>query len=112
MSPAKGTGWPYVYRMDSVSACVVYFLSVYLSPVISTPYSLDSVEPCTKAYLQLAGGASLAIRTMVGSSQLPQAPGLSGSYGCMRRGRGVRACTLVSEPPEIGVFGFDSGIST
>eukprot|EP01043_Picozoa_sp_COSAG02_P011595 COSAG02_NODE_430_length_22462_cov_52.755042_1_plen_88_part_00 len=77
--------------------------------MIITPYSLDSVEPCTKAYLQLAGKASLAIRTMVGSFQLPQAPGLSGSYGCMRRGRGARACTYNSPRPRQTACAHPSG---
>eukprot|EP01043_Picozoa_sp_COSAG02_P087989 COSAG02_NODE_25174_length_666_cov_2.151675_1_plen_54_part_10 len=44
MSPAKGTGWPYVYRMDSVSARVVCLLNVYLSPVYHPSSSVSSPD--------------------------------------------------------------------
>ena len=56
----------------------------------SNPFWLDSVNAWTKSYPQLADGALLAIRAVVGSFRLHQAPGLSGSYSCMRRG--ARAC--------------------
>ena len=56
----------------------------------SNPFWLDSVNAWTKSYPQLADGALLAIRAVVGSFRLHQAPGLSGSYSCMRRGARAR----------------------
>eukprot|EP01043_Picozoa_sp_COSAG02_P000562 COSAG02_NODE_10_length_59045_cov_19.973365_11_plen_78_part_00 len=57
----------------------------------STAQWLDSVNVWTKNYPQIAGGVLLAIRAVVGSFRLHQAPGLSGSYSCMRRGARARA---------------------
>ena len=56
----------------------------------SNPFWLNSVNPWTNSYPQLADGALLAIRAVVGSFRLHQAPGLSGSYSCMRRGARAR----------------------